>query len=66
MDKKASEIMGEAVVAGVTLEAQETIKGMVGGVIGDVLAGVEVKPASIPGSSRQYHHPPGKPPAWRL
>ena len=31
MDKKASEIMGEAVIAGVRLEAPETIKDMVGG-----------------------------------
>ncbi|MDY7041432.1 MAG: hypothetical protein SVX38_11265 [Chloroflexota bacterium] len=49
MDKKASEIMGEPVIAGVTLEAQESIKGMVGGVIGDVLAGFDLKPASLPG-----------------
>jgi hypothetical protein len=49
MDKKASEIMGESVMAGVTLEAQESIKGMVGGVIGDILTGIDVKPASLPG-----------------
>ena len=49
MDKKASEIMGESVIAGVTLEAQESIKGMVGGVIGDVLTGIDLKPASLPG-----------------
>ena len=49
MNKKASEIMGESVIAGVTLEAQEAIKSMVGGVIGDVLTGVDLKPASLPG-----------------
>lgn len=49
MDKKASEIMGESVVAGVTLEAQEAIKGMVGGVVGSVLTGIDLKPASLPG-----------------
>jgi hypothetical protein len=49
MNEKASEIMGESVIAGVTLEAQESIKGMVGGVIGDVLTGIDLKPASLPG-----------------
>ena len=49
MDKMASEIMGEEVKAGVTLEAQSAIKGAVGGVIGDLLTGVEAKPVSIPG-----------------
>jgi len=49
MNKKASEIMGESVIAGVTLEAQEAIKSMVGGVIGDVLTGIDLKPASLPG-----------------
>jgi hypothetical protein len=49
MENKASEIMGESVLAGVTLEAQEAVKGMVGGVLGDVLTGIELKPASIPG-----------------
>jgi hypothetical protein len=49
MEKKAGEVMGESVIAGVTLEAQESIKGMVGDVIGDILTGVDVKPASLPG-----------------
>jgi hypothetical protein len=49
MDKQASEIMGESVIAGVTLEAQEAIKGAVGGIIGSVLTGVEAKPVSLPG-----------------
>jgi hypothetical protein len=49
MDKKASEIMGESVMAGVQLEAQEAIKGMVGGVVGSVLTGIDLKPASLPG-----------------
>ncbi|MBN1886690.1 MAG: hypothetical protein JW850_01820 [Thermoflexales bacterium] len=49
MDKKASELMGESVIAGVTLEAQEAIKGAVGGVVGTILTGVDLKPASIPG-----------------
>ena len=49
MNKKASELMGEPVIAGVTLEAQEAIKSMVGGVIGDVLTGIDLKPASLPG-----------------
>ena len=41
--------MGESVMAGVALEAQEAIKGMVGGVIGSVLTGIDLKPASLPG-----------------
>ena len=49
MSKKASEIMGESVIAAVQLESQEAIKGMVGGIVGDILAGVDVKPASLPG-----------------
>jgi len=49
MSTKASEIMGESVIAGVQLESQEAIKGMVGGIVGDILAGVDVKPASLPG-----------------
>lgn len=49
MSKQASEIMGESVIAGVTLEAQEAVKGMVGGVVGDILTGVDLKPASLPG-----------------
>ena len=49
MSKKASEILGESVIAGVQLEAQEAIKGMVGGVVGDILTGVDLKPASLPG-----------------
>ena len=49
MSKKASEILGESVIAGVQLEAQEAIKGMVGGVVGDILTGADLKPASLPG-----------------
>ena len=54
MDKQASEIMGEPVATGVQLEAQEVIKAAVGGGIlgalaGNVLAGVDVKEASLPG-----------------
>ena len=56
MDKQASEIMGEAVIAGVTLEAQEAVKGMVGGVVGELLAGVDVKQASLPGDHEGIHY----------
>ena len=48
--------MGEPVIAGVTLEAQEAIKGMVGGVVGEILAGVDVKPASLPGDHEGIHY----------
>jgi hypothetical protein len=50
MDKKASEIMGEAVIAGVRLEAPKTVKDMVGGgIVGKLVAGVDLKAASLPG-----------------
>jgi hypothetical protein len=56
MNKKASEIIGESVIAGVTLEAQEAIKSMVGGVVGEILTGVDVKPASLPGDHEGIHY----------
>jgi hypothetical protein len=56
MDKKASEIMGEPVFAGVTLEARESIKGVVGGVVGELLADVDLKPASVPGDHDGIHY----------
>jgi hypothetical protein len=56
MDKKASEIMGEPVIAGVTLEAQEAIKSMVGGLVGEILTGVDLKPASVPGDHEGIHY----------
>ena len=56
MDKKAGEMMGEPVIAGVTLEAQESIRDMVGGVVGDILTGVELKPASVPGDHGGIHY----------
>ena len=56
MNKKASEIMGESVIAGVTLEAQEAVKSMVGGVVGGILTGVDVKPASLPGDHDGIHY----------
>ena len=54
MDKQAGEMLGEAVVAGVMLESQALVKGAVGGGVlghlaGNILAGVDVKEASLPG-----------------
>ena len=50
MDKNASEILGESVIAGVRLEAPEAVKDMVGGgLVGEIVAGVDLKPASLPG-----------------
>ena len=54
MDKQASEMMGESVAAGVQLDAQEVVQAAVGGGVlgalaGNVLAGVDVKEASLPG-----------------
>ena len=56
MNKKASEIMGETVIAGVTLEAEEAIKSMVGGVVGEILTGFDLKPASVPGDHEGIHY----------
>lgn len=60
MDKKASELMGESVIAEVTLEAQKSvIKSMasgLGGIAGEVLADVAVKPASAPGDHEGIHY----------
>ena len=57
MEKQASEMMGEAVVAAVQLEAQALVKGAMGGGIlgtlaGNALAGVEVKDTSLPGDHK--------------
>jgi hypothetical protein len=53
MDKKASEMMGESVIAGVALLAKKTlIKSIafgLGGLVGEALANVAVKDASLPG-----------------
>ena len=54
--KKASELMGEPVTAGVTLEAKESIKSMIGGVVGEILTGVDLKPASVPGDHKGIHY----------
>ena len=54
MDKQASEMLGEEVEAGVMLEAKGVIKravgsGVLGSLAGSILAGVDVKEASLPG-----------------
>ena len=60
MNKKASELMGEPVIAGVTLEAKAAVKstigGALGGVVGEMLAGVELKPESVPGDHKGIHY----------
>jgi hypothetical protein len=56
MDKRASELMGERVIAGVTLEAAESIKGVMDGVVGKTLADVVLKPASVPGDHKGIHY----------
>jgi hypothetical protein len=52
MDKKASELMGEDVIVGATLEAKKAvIKSMafgLAGLVGEALADVAVKDASLP------------------
>jgi hypothetical protein len=60
MDKKASELMGEPVIAGVPLETKGSIKRMVGGalggLVGEALAGIELKPAAVPGDHEGIHY----------
>ncbi len=56
MDKKASEVLGESVIAGVRLEAKEAVKSKVGRVIGEVLTSAEPKPASLPGDYEGIHY----------
>jgi hypothetical protein len=56
MDKKASEFMGESVIAGVRLEAKEAVKSAVGGVIGEILTSANRKPASLPGDHEGIHY----------
>jgi hypothetical protein len=60
MDKKASELMGEPVIAGATLEAKKSIIKSVasglGGIAGEVLADIVVKPASAPGDYEGIHY----------
>jgi len=52
-DKKASELMGEEVLAGATLEARKSIIKSVafglGGLAGEALADLAIKDASLPG-----------------
>ena len=57
MHKKASEILGQAVEAGVQLEAKELVKGAVGtglagGLMGSALAGSDVQGSSLPGDHK--------------
>ena len=60
MNKKASEILGEPVLAGATLEAKRSIKRMIGsaigGALGEALAGIELKPAAVPGDHQGIHY----------
>ncbi len=60
MDKKASELLGEPVSAGVRLEAKEAAKRMIGsalgGLVGEALAGIDLKPAAVPGDHKGIHY----------
>jgi hypothetical protein len=56
MDKKAGEILGEDVIAGVTLEAQKAVRSAVGGIVGELLAGGEIEEASLPGGHEGIHY----------
>jgi len=60
MEKKASEIMGEPVIAGATLEARKSILKSVafglGGAVGEALADTAVKDPSLPGGHEGIHY----------
>lgn len=60
MDEKARQMMGEEVLAGVTLEAKKSVKGVIGGaiggLIGELLADIELKPAAVPGDHDGIHY----------
>jgi len=57
MDKQASEMLGETVIAGVALDSQAAVRkamksgagGVLGALAGSALAGIDVKEASAPG-----------------
>jgi len=60
MNKKASEILGEPVIAGATLEARRSlIKNVafgLAGLVGEALADVTVREASLPGDHDGIHY----------
>ena len=56
MDKRASELLGEEVLAGVTLEAGSSVSKMIGGAVGIAVAGVESLKAAVPGDHKGLHY----------
>ena len=60
MNEKASELLGEPVIAGVILEAKSSllkaIGSGVGGIVGGLLAEAAAKPASLPGDHPGIHY----------
>lgn len=56
MNEKASEFLGESVIAGVRLEAKEATKSAVGGVIGGILTSADREPAALPGDHEGIHY----------
>ena len=56
MDKRASDLLGEEVLAGVTLEAGSSVSKMIGGAVGIAVAGVESLKAAVPGDHKGLHY----------
>ena len=56
MDKKASELLGEKVLAGVTLETGASVKKLIGGAVGMGIAGKDSLKAAVPGDHRGLHY----------
>ena len=56
MDKKAGALLGEEILAGVTLEAGSSISKLIGGAVGIAVAGVESLKAAVPGDHKGLHY----------
>jgi len=60
MNEKVSDLLGEPVLAGVTLEAKKSVLKSVafglGGIAGEALANIAAKPASLPGDHEGIHY----------
>ena len=61
MEKKASELLGQGVIAGVTLETGPSIRKLIGGGLGLAIAGVESVKAAVPGDHKGLHYVGGGP-----
>jgi len=61
MEKKASELTGGRVIAGVTLETGASVHKLIGGGLGLAIAAVESVKAAVPGDHKGLHYVGGGP-----